>query len=180
MRMIKSVMALYFSLFNGAVPMLGKDQAFSPDDRSFTIKMPGVPKCATERVNVFGETVEVHMCVYADVPAHRFYSVTYLNRDRSSLAVDDKTALRGGYEGAMVMSNSRVISEREVTIDGFLGIECVWRANDINMSSTKLFVLTKEKMVIVDISGQPGKIPADVIRRFLDTLRITANASSSQ
>ena len=175
---IKTVIGISLLLSIGSVPTLVQDQEFSPEDRSFTIKMPGTPKCASESVKMFGETIEINMCVHADEPAQRFYSVTYLDRPPSSFEVDDKTALKSGYFGALAMSNSRVVSEREVTVDGFLGIEAVWRANDINMSSTKLFILTKQRMVIADISGQPEAIPQNVIRAFLNTLRLTANASA--
>jgi hypothetical protein len=173
---ITIVIAIFLFLSIGAIPTLAQRQEFSPEDRSFTITMPGTPKCDSERIKMFGETIKINMCVHADEPAQRFYSVTYLDRPQSSFEFDDKTALKSGYLGALAMSNSRIVSEREVTVDGFLGIEAVWRANDINMSSTKLFILTEQRMVIADISGQPEAIPENLIRAFLDTLRFTVKA----
>jgi len=175
---IKAVIAVVIFLYMGAIQTLGQGEIFSPKNHSFSIKMPRAPKCVSEPVDMLGETIELHICAYADEPVQLFYSITYFKRPRSSFAVDDKTALRGARNGALAMTNTRLISEREVTVDGNLGLECVLRANDINMLSTKLFVITKQEMVVADMSGQPGKMPEKEVRAFLDSLRFTASHSS--
>lgn len=174
---IRIVIAASLLLYGGVILAFGQSELFSPKDRSFTVKFPGPPKCVSERLDSFGEIIKMHMCVYADESAQLFYGLTYFDRPRNSLAVDDSTALRAVRDGALALSNSRLISEREITVNGYLGLECVKKTNDINMSSTTRYIITKQQIVSVDVSGQPGKMSESLVRGFLDSLRFVSDAT---
>ena len=176
---IRTIILTSLLLYTGGTQASGPGEVFTPKDRSFTVKFPGPPKCKSEPVDMPGETIEMHMCVFADEAAQLFYGLTYFNRPKSSLGVDDKTALRGARDGSLAMSNSQLISEREITVDGYPGLESVHRARDIEISSTTRHIITKRQLVFVDISGQPGKVPNSVVRAYLDSLRFTSNQSSA-
>jgi hypothetical protein len=173
MKIIIMAIVIIISLSTGAIPTLSQGKLFSPENQSFSIEMPSAPECNSNPIDLFGEKIHLNICIYSNEPAQLFYSLTYFNRLNSTLDVDQKVVLRAARDGALVMSNSRLISESEITVDGYFGLECVERANDIELQSITRYVITDRQIIFADISGQPGKIPDRLARTYLDSLRFS-------
>lgn len=177
MRSVTRKLIMRFVVFAATVSLcattaFGENVVYTPADRSFSITFPGTPDCSSAAVTFLGESQIVHTCTYANKPAGLYYSVMYFDRPRASLGVDPMSALRAARDGALEQTNSQLVAEREITVDGYSGLECAVRGNDVAMASTTRFVITDRQLVVVDVSGTPGKMPDELVRPFLESLHL--------
>jgi len=136
------------------------------DDDGFAISAPQAPTMSKANVDTAAGPIEMHnyMVELGDDAAMLASVADY---GANLLKADPKAVLQGGKEGAMKNTNSHLVSERDITLQGYPGL-AIETEND-TMHFSAHFYLVKSRLYQTVVVTSVGKPFADT-ERFHDSL----------
>ena len=159
--------------FNANVFAKNEKHIFKPEIGTFTLEFPGNPACKSVVIDQLKPPIGMIVCTFANVKDQLFYSVVYYDNHTKSESISEYENLRNALTGMLTKSQSELIYESEITINGRTALESLSKEkNDLVLVSRFLFI--DKSLVLIQIGGWRGRLMPEDVSAFLDSLRITS------
>jgi hypothetical protein len=169
-----SKLAMASCIAAALLPARAEPTKFSPPDNAFTVTFPGEPACSQQNIIAFNGPVTVNTCTYADENSQLFYSATFYSGLLAPATIDARKLLRGAIDGAAAASRSRIIENHELTVSGFPAMESLTQEPN-GLISISQYVIAKQRLFSLEISGWENRIPSEAVNGFLDSFKVRSN-----
>ena len=142
-------------------------QLFTSSDDGFSVSVPSQP--TFQRVTRGSEAGPLELHVYqVNVPTAALM-ISVLDLPKPSKPVDVMQVLQGGLESSLKGTNSRLLRQNNIVIDGYHGIEYEAESATLHFSTRTFLVGTKSYSALV--TSAVGN-PYGETRRFLESFHL--------
>lgn len=150
-----------------AVPIAQGDwQKFSSTAGRFSVLMPGTPTEETQTDKIEdGRTYQQYY--FTVTQPEGVYFVAYSEFPGSEVSqVDADTILEAASEGILV-DGGRLLSQREISLEGYPGREIEYEDSEGNLSNTRIFLVEERLYQLIAIASN-----SDDVSRFFDSFEL--------
>ena len=151
-------------------------QELTMPNTGYSVQMPGAAECSSSTVDTILGKQEIHLCSFFDREAGVGYAIQYVPIPDISRGKDPGALLEGGRSGAAVMTNSEVVRETKIVVDGYPGLETLLQARDGSTASLVRFVLTDRHLVLVSVVGIGDSVTSATAHAYVESVRIKGRA----
>ncbi|HLF26060.1 MAG TPA: hypothetical protein VJG32_06980 [Anaerolineae bacterium] len=149
---------------------------FSSSAGGFAVSFPGQPQEETQSVPTAAGDIEMHLFTLDQ--GNQGYVVGYFDLPESLLGLTDAaTLLQGAMEGAFGNVGGSIESQRDVTLNGFTGLEAggSFSYEGENGTMKARAYLVNERVFQVYAAGRTDTSGSADIDRFLDSFKLTSD-----
>ena len=140
-------------------------QTYTALDRSFSIELPDKPSEETTQIPTEdGGTAVVHL-VSVKPNKHSVFSCAYTNRDTPEEKTADRI-LHSALEGSMRKIQGKVVSQKEITVQGNPGLEIRASARNNSTVDARLIVVGSRLYMIMIVDTEQSNDDKAVRRVF--------------
>ena len=148
---------------------------YTAKDGSYRIKFPGKPEEQNLQIpNPLGPLTSV-VPIYLDSQEQRIFMCTNLTTQVDPASFEVEKGLNSARDGAARMSNSTMISEKKITLEGLSGREIILESPEGVKTLMRLFIDEKGQTVSVYqilVSGSNESFDTPETRAFLDSFTV--------
>jgi hypothetical protein len=137
-------------------------KVYSYESDGFAVSAPGEPTLTKQNQDSPGGKVEVHN--YA-IELGNNSGVMISTTLFPNVQGDPKTLVQGAKNGAVDTMNAKITSEKEITIDGYPGVQFEADSQNFHIRS-RMYVVKDRLLMLLAIAPNESKIPPTADRVF--------------
>jgi serine/threonine-protein kinase len=145
-------------------------QEFSSAEGSFAVLMPGTPSYEKQSNGTALGPIDMHMFTL-NIKRDAAYVIMYSDYPEIVTRANPDDLLDGGRNGALASSKGKLVSEQNMSLDGFPGREIVIEVPGEGLMRVRMFLVRQQLFQIMAV-GTKEKIDHEDTAKYLTSFRL--------
>ena len=167
---------LLLSLISAGISTGQASERFEMPGKPYSVIISGTPDCAAHQDETPIGTINRHACVYYDSGLGGGYTFEYFSLPVEPEASKAQHVLMGAATGAAQATNSEIIREREIQIDGHPALEVLLLTRSKGYLTHARYVLVGRDLIRISVDGGKRIHDSPNTPSFLESLLLSDNS----